>query len=133
MQKFIDVTIKPLLIIGGAGTALAGANAFFPQFAVENIQEIEWVQDYTIFVQHWGIMVCLMGVFMVGAAFKESWRTPIMLYSLIEKAFMVYLVTSNASFSYSDGFYIPAGMDTIISVYSIVYFISLRKQDSKQG
>ena len=34
MQKFIDITIKPLLIIGGVGTALSGANAFFPLFAV---------------------------------------------------------------------------------------------------
>ena len=57
MNKFIDKTIKPLLIIGGAGTALAGANAFFPVFAVENVQGLEWYQDYTIFVQHWGIMV----------------------------------------------------------------------------
>ena len=133
MKKFIDITLKPLLIIGGAGTALAGINAFFPVFAVENVQGITWAQEYTIFVQHWGMMVCLMGVFMVAAAYKESWRTPIMLYSLIEKAFMVYLVTSNASFSFSDGFYIPAGMDAIITVYSILYFISLSKQDSKQG
>jgi hypothetical protein len=133
MQKFIDITIKPLLIIGGVGTALAGANAFFPVFAVENIQGIEWVQEYTIFVQHWGIMVCLMGVFMVAAAFIESWRVPIMLYSMIEKAFMVFLVSSNAAFSYSDGFYIPAGMDAIITIYSILYFIEMRKQNSKQG
>ena len=70
MQKFIDVTIKPVLIIGGIGTALAGLNAFFPRFAVENVQKLEWVPEYTIFVQHWGIMVCLMGVFMVAAAFK---------------------------------------------------------------
>lgn len=132
MQKFIDITIKPLLIIGGLGTALAGANAFFPVFAVENIQEIGWVQEYTIFVQHWGMMVCLMGVFMVAAAYFESWRVPIMLYSMIEKAFMVYLVTSNAAFSYSDGFYIPAGMDAIITIYSIFYFIALRKYNPRQ-
>ena len=37
-----------------------------------------------------------MGLFMIGAAFKESWRAPILLYSLIEKAFMVFLVASNA-------------------------------------
>jgi hypothetical protein len=32
-------------------------------------------------------MVGLMGIFMVVAAFRESWRVPILLYSLIEKAF----------------------------------------------
>lgn len=128
MKKFIDLTIKPVLIIGGIGTALAGANAFAPVFAVENIQELEWVQSYTIFVQHWGIMVCLMGVFMVAAAYKETWRTPIILYGLLEKAFMVFLVTTNSAHPYAEGFYIPAGMDTFLTVYSILYFIALRKE-----
>ncbi len=130
LEKFINVTIKPVLIIGGAGTALAGANAFLPQWATENVQGIDWIQDYTIFVQHWGIMVSLMGVFMIGAAFRESWRYPIMLYSLIEKAFMVYLVITNVSLVYSDGFYIPAAMDSFITIYSILYFVALRNKAS---
>ncbi len=128
MQKFIEVTIKPVLIIGGAGTALAGLNAFFPRFAVENVQNLEWVPAYTIFVQHWGIMVSLMGVFMIGAAFRESWRVPILFYSLLEKAFMVFLVVSNAGSSFSNGFYVPAAMDSAIVAWSIIYFVSLRKK-----
>jgi hypothetical protein len=130
LEKFINVTIKPVLIIGGVGTALAGANAFAPVFSVENIQDLKWVQSYTIFVQHWGIMVCLMGVFMVAAAYKESWRTPIILYGLLEKAFMVYLVVSNLDQSYSNGFYIPAMMDTFITIYSILYFVALKNKTS---
>ena len=129
MKKFIDVTIKPFLIIGGAGTALAGLNAFLPQWAVENVQGLDWIMPYTIFVQHWGIMVCMMGVMMIGAAFYASWRVPIMLYSMIEKAFMVFLVLSNYSHDYSDGFYIPATMDAIITIYSIFYFIDLRNRN----
>ena len=128
MKNFIDKTIKPVLIIGGLGTALAGLNAFFPQFAVENIQGFEWVQEYTIFVQHWGIMVCLMGVMMVWAAFKESWRLPIMIYSALEKAFMVFLAVSNMNYSYAEGFFVPATMDAIIVLYSIFYFWSLREE-----
>ena len=128
MQKFIDVTLKPVLIIGGAGTALAGLNAFLPQFAVENVQKIAWVPEYTIFVQHWGIMVSLMGVFMIAAAFKESWRVPILLYSLLEKAFLVFLVASNAGLSFSEGFYAPAVMDALIVIWLVVYFIQLRKR-----
>ena len=128
MQKLIDATIKPVLILGGVGTALAGANAFFPRFAVENLQGLEWVQEYTIFVQHWGIMVGIFGVFMVAAAFIESWRLPIILYGMLEKAFMVYLVATNASFPYAEGFYVPAMVDSFLTVYSILYLISLRKK-----
>ena len=127
MQKFIDVTLKPVLIIGGLGTAAAGLYAFFPQFAVENIAELEFIPNDTIFVQHWGFMVGLFGVFMVAAAFRESWRTPILLFGLIEKAFMVFLVAINVSQPFASGFYAPAVMDSIIIVWLLVYFASLRQ------
>ena len=94
---------------------------------MENIQKLEWVPEYTIFVQHWGIMVSLMGVFMVAAAFKVAWRTPILLYSLLEKAFMVFLVVTNLGQPYSSGFWVPAAMDAGITVWSIVYFANLRR------
>jgi hypothetical protein len=126
MQKFIELTIKPVLIIGGLGTAAAGLYAFVPQFAVTNIAELEFVQDYTIFVQHWGFMVGLIGVMTVAAAFKESWRTPILLYVLIEKAFMVFLVASNLGETFANGFLVPAAMDTIITVWLLLYFWSRR-------
>jgi hypothetical protein len=129
MQKFIDATIKPVLIIGGLGTAAGGLYAFFPQFAVENIAELEFIPNYTIFVQHWGFMVGLFGVFMVVAAFRESWRTPILLYALIEKAFIVFLVAANLGQPFASGFYAPAVMDTLITAWLVVYFASLRQQN----
>ena len=125
-QKFINKTIKPVLIIGGLGTAAAGVNAFFPRFAVENVQKLAFIPEYTIFVQHWGIMVCLMGVFMVAAAFIEAWRVPILLYGMIEKAFMVFLVVANLGQAFAGGFLAPAVMDAAITVWSVLYFISLR-------
>jgi hypothetical protein len=128
MKRFIDRTLKPALIIGGLGTAAAGLYAFWPQFAVTNVADLEFVQDYTIFVQHWGIMVGLMGVMMVAAAFKPSWVLPILVYSTLEKLFMVYLTVSNSSHSYSGGFYAAATMDGIIVLYSLLYFWSLRER-----
>ena len=128
MKKFIDATIKPVLIIGGVATAAAFLYAFWPQFAVSKIAGLDLVQDHIIFVRHWGIMVGLIGAFMVAAAFIESWRTPIIFYGLLEKAFMVYLVVTNASFPYAQGFYGPAAMDAFLTVYSILYFISLKER-----
>ncbi len=128
MKRLIDNTIKPFLIVGGLGTAAAGLNAFWPRFAVENVQKLGFIQDYTIFVQHWGMMVCLMGVFMVAAAFKPSWRLPILIYSTVEKAFMVFLVLSNVNRSFSEGFWVPATMDAIIVLYSLLYFWSRREE-----
>ncbi len=128
MATLIDKTLKPVLIIGGLGTALAGLDAFAPRFAVESVQSLEFIPEYTIFVQHWGIMVCLMGLFMVGAAFKKSWRTPILLYSLIEKAFMVFLVFTNLSHDFSRSFLAPAIMDSVIVLWSLAYFAQLRRR-----
>jgi len=54
-------------------------------------------------------------------------QVPIFLYSLIEKAFMVFLVATNAHLSYSEGFYVPATMDAIIVLYSLLYFWSRRR------
>ena len=96
-------------------------DAFLPRFAVENVQGMEWVPEYTMFVQHWGMMVGLIGVFMVVAAFKVSWREPLMLYGMIEKAFLVFLVASNWGEDFASGFMIPAAMDSIITVWSILY------------
>ena len=127
MKRFIDKTLKPMLIIGGLGTSAAGLYAFWPKFAVENIAKLEFVPQQTFFVQHWGIMVGLMGAMMVAAAFKPSWILPILIYSTLEKTFMVYLAVSNLNQSYSEGFWAPASMDAVIVLYSLVYFWSLRK------
>ena len=124
MKAFIDKTIKPVLILGGLGTAAAGLYAFFPRFAFENLQKIDFVPEYTIFVQHWGLMVCLIGVFMVAAAFRESWRAPVLLYGLLEKAYIVILVVSNLGRASSSGFLAAAAMDGILTLYLLLYFMS---------
>jgi hypothetical protein len=72
-------------------------------------------------------MVGLAGVMMFAAAFKESWRTPILLYVLIEKAFMVFLVASNLGQTFANGFLVPAAMDTLITVWLLLYFWSRRE------
>jgi hypothetical protein len=123
MKRFFDLTFRPFFVITGLGTASAGLYAFWPRWTAETIGKIPFVPDYTIITQHWGIMVGLMGVFMVVAAFKDEWRKPILVYSLFEKAFMVYLVVANGNFSYSQGFKVGAAMDATVVLYTIVYFL----------
>jgi len=43
---------------------------------------------------------------------------------MIEKAFMVYLVVSNLGQAFSGGFVVPAVMDSLITVWSVLYFVS---------
>jgi hypothetical protein len=126
MQRFFEVTFRPFFVVTGVGTALAGLDAFWPRWAVETVQKIPFIQDYTIFVQHWGIMVGLMGVFMVVAAFKVEGRKPILIYSALEKTFLVYLTVTNGSHAYARGFKVPAAMDASVVLYTILYFLIYR-------
>ena len=123
MKRFFDLTFWPFFVITGIGTAGAVLYALWPQWSLETVGKIPFVPDYTIITQHWGIMVGLMGVFMVVAAFKVEWRKPILTYSLLEKAFMVYLVVTNGNQSYSHGFKAGAAMDATVVLYTIIYFL----------
>ncbi len=122
MVRFFDLTFVWFFVITGIGTAGAGLYAFWPRWTVKAVGKIPFVREYTIITQHWGIMVGLMGVFMIAAAFKVEWRTPILLYSLLEKAFMVYLAVANGRQPYSQGFKAAAAMDATVVLYTIVYF-----------
>jgi hypothetical protein len=122
MKRFFDLTFRPFFVITGIGTASASLYAFWPRWATTSAGKIPFVPDYTIITQHWGIMVGLMGVFMIVAAFKVEWRTPILIYSLLEKAFMVYLVLANGRYTYAQGFKIGAAMDATVVLYTIAYF-----------
>jgi hypothetical protein len=128
MKIFIDKTIKAFLVIAGLFTGTAGINAILPQFTVQNILKLPFVEDYTIIVQHWGLMVLLVGVFMIIAAFRVSWRMPVLIYSAIEKAFMVSLYLFNISRPFSAGFAGAAVMDAVIVIYLLLYFWTLRQK-----
>jgi hypothetical protein len=122
MKRFFDRTVRPFFLVTGGGTALVGVYAMLPEWAMAHAAKLPYLQEYTIIIQHWGIMVGLMGVFMMGAAFRPGWRVPIFLYSALEKAFMVYLVLFNARYSYADGFWVAAIVDASVVIYTIGYF-----------
>jgi hypothetical protein len=122
MKRFFDLTFKPFFILTGIGTALGAVNAFWPRWAAEKIELIPFVQDYTIILQHWGFMLGLMGVFMIVAAFRTDVRNPILVFSALEKTFIVYLVVANISRPYARGFWFGAAMDATVVFYTIGYF-----------
>ena len=121
-ESFFARTFRPFFLFTGAGTALIGLYAILPAWAMANLAKLPYLQDYTIIIQHWGIMVGLMGLFMMGAAVFPKWRAPIALYSVLEKAFMVWLVLFNARQPFVAGFWLPFAMDLTVVVYTLGYF-----------
>lgn len=123
LERFFSRTFRPFYLLTGAGTALIGAFAFAPSWAMPAIARLPFLVEYTIVIQHWGIMVGLMGLFMMAAAVVPEWRVPIALYSLLEKAFMVWLVLANVGQPHVAGFWIPFAVDLAVVVYTIGYFV----------
>ncbi|MEY2919204.1 MAG: hypothetical protein RL261_509 [Pseudomonadota bacterium] len=122
LEAFFARTFRPFYLVTGAGTALIAIFAFFPAWAMPTVVKLPYLVEYTIIIQHWGIMVGLMGLFMMGAAIFPSWRLPIGLYSIVEKAFMVWLVLANAREPFVTGFWVPFVLDFTVVAYTIGYF-----------
>jgi hypothetical protein len=122
MKRFFDLTFRPFFVLAGTVTALGALNAFWPRWAVEKLELISYNQDYIIILQHWGILLGWMGVFMIVAAFRAEWRNLILIYSAMEKAFFVYLVATNVTRPYARGFWTTAVVDAAVVLYTVAYF-----------
>lgn len=124
MKRFFELSVKPFFVVAGALTAAGWLDALMPRWTVENVQKLAFNPDYTIFVQHWGVLVGLSGIFLIIAAFRESWRTPILAFTALEKALFVCVVASSAGRASTAGFLGPAVMDALIVLYIVGYFLT---------
>ena len=75
-------------------------------------------------LRHWGIMVFGIGVLMIVAAFRPWLRFETMLFTAIEKGFMVWLVVVSWQEPWAIGYLAPFLLDATIVAYSLLYFIS---------
>ncbi|MBL8816179.1 MAG: hypothetical protein JNL58_09125 [Planctomyces sp.] len=128
-KQFFIRTVRPFFLFTGAGTALVALYAFLPSWAMPNVAKLPYLQDYTIIIQHWGIMVGIMGIAMMLAAMVPQWRVPILMYSALEKSFMVWLVLSNAQQPFVSGFWVPFAIDSTVVIYTVGYFLSVGFRD----
>ena len=124
IERLFSRTVRPFFLFTGAGTALIGLYAVLPSWAMPNLARLPYLQDYTIIIQHWGIMVGIMGLAMMLAALIPQWRNPILLYSALEKSFMVWLVLSNAKQPFVSGFWAPLVIDSTVVIYTIGYYLA---------
>ncbi|MGZ4165069.1 MAG: hypothetical protein ACXVPK_13635 [Tumebacillaceae bacterium] len=133
MKRFFTLTFRPFFLITGFVTTLGGLNAFWPQWTAESVEKIRFVQDYIIILQHWGVMLALVGLSMMLAAFSSEWRTPILIFSSCEKVLIVYLVAANRHYSYSQGFWWGAVMDAVVVLYTAFYFATYGVRSTALG
>ncbi|MEW6997018.1 hypothetical protein AADZ86_04835 [Colwelliaceae bacterium BS250] len=118
--------LKPFLIIGGLVTMYAVIYAIDPSSALKDMNGLDFDAQYVFIIRHWGIMVGLMGFLIAASAFKPTWREPIILYSFLEKLFMVYLYFSNflnIETAYLNAVFVPFAItDVVICTYTLGYW-----------
>ncbi|AZG72602.1 hypothetical protein [Shewanella livingstonensis] len=121
MTHFLHKTRQLALFLAGFGTSLGGLYTLFPQWAVENLNQLAYHSSDSIFIQHWGLMVLMVGCSFFIAMVRSTWVKPLFCIALIEKLFFISLVLSNANQPFIDGFWLSMTMDSIICIYIIGY------------
>ena len=110
-------------VLGPAGLKVVHAALFLPPTAETNISGTSL--DYSPLIQHWGLLLALVGFFMVAASRegKTHWVVPAMAISGIEKLFVVYF----SWIAYPGGFVTDAGVvvDFLGTLYSLLFFATL--------
>ena len=124
-NAFIAKTIKPFLIVFGSARCVPLPIAIDIHFITPMLGG---VVDYTPSsipaLRHWAFMIFGIGVLMIVASFRPWLRFETMLFSAVEKSFMVYLFLSNLGQPGISGYLAAFVLDSTITVYSILYFIS---------
>jgi hypothetical protein len=134
---FFTRHLSKMLLVTGLATASVFIFALAPEWAATNILRLPHSDDFAanyfdrghhLVYQHWGVMVGFMGVLMVAAAFKPSWRHPVVLFAFAEKFLMVVLFLMAGGFSDASnaGFLPVVVVDTIVSIWIIGYWIEQR-------
>ena len=125
MNVFITRTIKWFLIVFGLATCGTLPFAIDINFITPIFRGlVDYTPSSVPALRHWGIMVFGIGVLMMAAAFRPWLRFDTMVFSAVEKAFMVYLFLSNLSQPWAMGYILGFVVDSTIVIYSILYFIS---------
>jgi len=125
LDAFIGRTLKPFLVIFGLLTGVTVAFAIdVDLFRTMFGGLVDYTPASVPAIRHWGIMVFGIGMLMIAAAFRPWLRFETMVFAVLEKAFLIFLFVTALGEPWAMGYAGPVLVDTIITVYGILYFIS---------
>lgn len=132
VEKVIDKTLRPFLVITGLITMAPVMMALSPEAGLMELFQLKLDTEYTLVVQQFGLMLFLVGLLTVISAFKTGFIFPIMLYSALERAGMVVFTILNVQHHYVEGFLQPTGFDLLCVIYVLFYFHTLRRKRKRE-
>jgi hypothetical protein len=132
VNAFIARTIKWFLIVFGVVTSMTLPFAIDINLITPMLGGlVDYTPSSVPALRHWGIMIFGIGALMVVAAFRPWLRFETMVFSTIEKSFMVYLFLTNLGQPWTMGYLFPFLLDSTIVAYSMLYFISDQGQPER--
>jgi len=114
MKKYSERSIRLILIVCGLMTAGLGVVSISPEFFIEKVFKLDYVQNYDIIIRHWSASVFILGVFLIISAFNEKWRVPLVLFAILEKAYLVVACIFAMKYTYGKAFAIIIPLDTVM-------------------
>jgi hypothetical protein len=125
-DQFVSATLKGFLIVFGLATCLPILEAYNLDLANQHLFSglLEYGPSSVPALRHWGMMVFGIGALMVVSAFRPWLRFETMVFSAVEKAFMVYLFLTSRGQPWAHAYLSAFIIDSIIVLYSLVYFVS---------
>jgi hypothetical protein len=126
IDRFVGKTLKGFLIVFGLATCLPIVLASNIDFANKHLFSglLDYGPSSVPGLRHWGMMVFGIGALMVASAFRPWLRFETMLFSIVEKGFMVYLFLINRTEPWSHAYLAGTIVDSTIVLYSLLYFVS---------
>jgi hypothetical protein len=125
-DQFVSATLKGFLIIFGFATCLPILVAYNLDLANQRLFSglLEYGPSSVPALRHWGMMVFGIGALMIVSAFRPWLRFETMVFSAVEKAFMVYLFLAGRGQPWGQAYLSAFIVDLVIVIYSLVYFAS---------
>lgn len=131
LDTFIARTLRWFLIVSGLATCATLPFALDIDLLTPMLGGlVDYTPSSVPALRHWGIMIFGVGVLMIVAGFRPWLRFETMLFSTVEKAFMVYLFLGNLDQPWAKGYLLPSIIDAVIAAYGILYFISRQGRPS---
>ena len=118
--------INIMLYITGIITILPGFIYFFPISTSSKLLKIDFKDEASLFfVQHWGLLVSVLGVLIVYSVHAPSIRTPILIAAIVEKAAIVFLILKAWQKDFTKGLRGTAVFDAICVVLYLLVVLEI--------
>lgn len=137
LDRFVGATLTGALIVFGALTCATILLTISPDLG--NRVLFGGALDTTgvggLVLRHWGFMVFGVGVLMIASAFRPWLRFAALAFALAEKALLVAMVLGSQSQPWGPALLPSALLDGLISIYSVLFFLSAhgRPQEWARG